>query len=300
MATILITGASGLIGKALAASLSTQGHVIHGLGRRRDGTPGQGWSHWDIERGTIDERCLHGVTHVVHLAGAGIADKRWTAARVKELIDSRAASARLLLKAAREQGVKPHAFISAAGIGYYGAVTTSHVFTESDPPATDTIARISVEWEAAVDEWSDVTRVVELRTPMVLAREGGALQKLATPVRMGVGAALGSGRQWVPWVHLHDLVRLYIATLFDERYSGAYNANTGNDITNDELMRTIAKVMGKPYFLPRVPSFMLQLAFGELSAILLHGSRASNERLLHTGFEFEHPELEPALRQLLS
>lgn len=299
MATILITGASGLIGNALAASLSTQGHVIHRLGRRRDRTSA-GSFHWDIERGIIDERCLHGVTHVVHLAGAGIADKRWTAARVKELIDSRAASARLLLKAAREQGMKPQAFISAAGIGYYGAVTTGHVFTESDPPATDTIARISVEWEAAVDEWSDVTRVVKLRTPMVLAREGGALKKLATPVRLGAGAALGSGQQWVPWIHLHDLVRLYTAALFDERYSGTYNANTGNDITNDELMRTIAKVMGKPYFLPRVPSFMLQLAFGELSAILLHGSRASNERLLHTGFEFEHPELEPALRQLLS
>lgn len=299
MGTILITGASGLVGAALSRLLHAQRHTIHRLGRKKGGAAGRGEFHWDIERGTIDERCLTGVTHIVHLAGAGIADKRWTASRVKELIDSRAASARLLLHTVRESGIPIQALVSAAGIGYYGALTTNRLFVEDDPAGTDTLARISLEWEAAVDEWRDVTRVVKLRTPMVLAREGGALRKLAAPVRLGAGAALGNGRQWVPWIHLEDLVRLFSGALFDDRYAGAYNTNTGNDVTNDELMRTIAKVMRKPYFLPRVPAFALQLALGELSTILLNGSRASNERLLQTGFEFMHPELEPALRQLL-
>lgn len=298
MATILITGASGLIGNALSGALEGQGHRVHKLGRGSS-NPAQNTFQWDLANGTLDERCLEGVSHVVHLAGAGIADKRWTRARLNELIDSRASSARLLHSAVERSGQRIDAFVSAAGINYYGAVTTNKVFTESDPPGSDTIAHISVEWEKAVDEWEAHTRVVKLRTPMVLAREGGALKKLALPVRWGAGAALGSGKQWVPWVHLEDLVRIYLAALFNERFIGAYNVNTGNDVTNDTLMRTLAQVLHRPYFLPKVPGFMLRLALGELADILLAGSRASNERLLTLGFTFEHRELKSALHDLL-
>lgn len=299
MATILITGASGLIGSSLAASLSVQGHVIHRLGRKRKGSGGPGLFHWDIAHGTIDERCLHGVTHIVHLAGAGIADKRWTKARVHDLIDSRAASSRLLLHAVRQAGTPVRTIVSAAGINYYGARTTDHLFAEADEAGSDTIARISVEWENAVDEWRGTARVVKLRTPVVLARNGSALQKLATPVRLGLGPALGHGRQWMPWVHLDDLVQLYTTALFDERYTGAYNVNTGNDVTNAAFMRTLARVLRRPFLLPNVPAFALRIALGELSTILLEGSRADNSRLLRTGFRFRHTELEPAFRDLL-
>lgn len=298
MATVLITGASGLIGTALSRRLNADGHVVHRLGRNPD--PGDPRSFgWDIRAGRIDDRCLDGVTHVVHLAGAGIADARWSPSRVQELINSRTASARLLLRAAHDRAVALEGFVSAAGIGYYGAITSERRFVEEDPPGTDTIARISVEWERAVDEWSGDTRVVKLRTPMVLARNGGALVKLLPVVRAGVASALGSGRQWVPWIHLDDLVEAYLAALFHKTMRGAYNTCAPEYITNDDLMRTLALVLHKPYFMPRVPGFVLRILIGEMATILLEGSRVASELLEKTGFEFKHPELEGALRDLL-
>lgn len=300
MAKVLITGGTGLIGTALIQALENAGHQVHLLSRTASNAGGNVKRfRWSVQQGTMDPAAWQGVEHVVHLAGAGIADKRWSTARVQELIDSRAASALLLLRSAKEHGVELKSFVSAAGINYYGAITSDHVFVETDAPGTDTIGRISRDWEAAVDVWSSVCRVVKLRTPIVLSPTGGALAKLAAPVRFGLGAALGSGRQWMPWVHLDDLVRIYIEALFDDRFNGAYNVNSGNDVTNAAFMRTIARVLHRPYVLPAVPSFVLKVALGGLSSILLEGSRASNERLLATGYRFEHPELEAALSDLL-
>lgn len=299
MATILITGGSGLIGTALTKALLEEGHTVRHLGRRAGERNGVRTHMWDIHAGTVDVEAMRSVDHIVHLAGAGIADKRWTRARVQELIDSRALSALLLLRAAREQGVEPRSFVSAAGINYYGAVTGSKVYTEHDPAGADTIGRISLEWEAAVDQWSAVCRVVKLRTPVVLAAHGGALPKLMAPVKWGAGAPLGTGRQWMPWVHLDDLVQAYRKALFEPGLAGAYNVCAPQDVTNADMMRTVARVLGKPFFLPPVPGFLLRLALGELSSILLEGSRASNERLVRTGFTFKHPRLEGALRDLL-
>lgn len=296
MAIILITGGSGLIGHALTHALRADGHTVRWLSRRANGTDRFAW---DVAKGTIDARALLDVDHVVHLAGAGIADKRWSSARVKELIDSRATSARLLLNAMRDRSITPKSFISAAGIGYYGAVTSDHVFTESDPPGSDTIARISVEWERAVDEWTPLCRVVKLRTPLVLAREGGALPRLATIARWGLASPLGSGRQWMPWVHIDDLVRIYTQALFREDMSGAYNANASEQPTNKEFMRALAQAVKRPFFLPAAPAFALRMALGELSSVLLEGSRASNGKLLATGFHFDHEKLDGALRALV-
>ncbi len=299
MARILITGASGMIGSALGKALLAKGHELHHLGRSVRTDARSSSFTWDVAAGRIDERCLEGVTHVVHLAGAGIADRRWNAARVRELISSRSASARLLLGAVDRGAGHPRVIVSAAGINYYGATTSERIFTEDDPPGQDTIARISREWEAGVDAWEKVARVVKLRSPMVLSRSGGALAKLAVPVRLGLGAALGTGRQWMPWVHIDDLVSIYMEALFNERYKGAYNVNTGNDVTNDDFMRTLAHVIGRPYFLPNVPGSLLKAVLGEMSSILLEGSRASNDKLLRTGFMFKYPRLEEALRDLL-
>lgn len=299
MDVILITGATGLIGSALTQHLLERGIAVRHLGRSRPKRTVVPHFQWDPTRGTLDSDALMGVSHIVHLAGAGIADQRWSRSRVDELINSRTATSRLLQQAVRTQGLPVRAFVSAAGIGYYGAKTRQHILTERDPAGTDTIATISSEWERAVDEWSPVARVVKLRTPLVLARHGGALPKLATPVRLGIGAALGTGKQWVPWVHIDDLVRCYTAALFDDRYSGAYNVSTGSDATNDELMRTLCGVLGRPYFMPHVPGPVLHLMVGGISSVLLEGSRVSNARLLSTGFSFGHSTLEMALRDLL-
>jgi uncharacterized protein (TIGR01777 family) len=299
MATILITGGSGLIGSALSKVLLAKGHRVHHLGRTVRQVDGIHTYRWDLRSGFVDPACLESVSHIVHLAGAGIADRPWTDRRVDELIESRTGSAHLLLRTVQAKKHPITAFVSAAGINYYGAITTDHVFTETDAPGTDTIARISTAWETAVDEWIPLTRVVKLRTPIVLAQHGGAFPKLAMPVKFGLGAALGSGDQWMPWVHLDDLVRIYERVLFNSTMSGAYNVNTTDTVTNKVFLKTLAKAMGRPFFLPNVPGFLLRIALVEMAELLLRGSRASNARLLGAEFQFQYPELGPALENLM-
>ena len=299
MTTILITGGSGLIGTALTAALQGEGHTVRHLSRTPGERNGVRAFAWDIPKRFVDPAALEGVDHIVHLAGAGIADKRWTTERVKELIDSRAASISVLRHAMEQAGHSPKSLVSAAGMNYYGARTTEHIQVEGDPAGQDTIGHISSEWEAAVDAWQDTCRVVKLRTPIVLSPTGGALAKLSLPVRFGMGAALGSGRQWMTWVHINDLVAAYQHALSTESMNGAYNICAPDQVSNDDFMRTVAKVLGRPYFLPAVPSFALRLALGDLASLLLEGSRASSDRLMSTGFRYAHPGLEDSLRDLL-
>jgi uncharacterized protein (TIGR01777 family) len=299
VSTILITGGSGLIGSALTKALQKDGHAVRWLSRTAGERNGVKAFAWNVDKGTMVASALQGVDHIIHLAGAGIADKRWTNARKKELERSRAESARLLLRTANAQGFAPKSFISSAGINYYGAVTGEHVFTENDAPGTDHIAHLSKVWEQAVDEWAPVCRVVMLRTPLVLAHDGGGLKKLAMPVRFGLGAPLGSGKQWMPWVHLDDLVRIYQHALTNEAMRGAYNVNASEQPTNRDFTKAVAKALGRPMFLPAVPGFLLKIALGELSSILLEGSRASNVKLLGTGFTFRYDTLAPALKDCL-
>ena len=299
MATILITGGSGLIGQALTLALLRNGHRVRHLGRSIRKISSVASFKWDIRTGTIDNASVQGVDHIVHLAGAGIADARWTKARVQELIDSRASSSRLLHKAIPDHGHPPISFVGAAGINFYGAITNDRMFVETDAPAEDTIGLISRKWEEAVDEWASITRVVKLRTPIVLSSEGGALSKLAAPFRWGLGAALGSGMQWMPWVHIDDLVRAYESALFSGNMSGAYNVNASGTVTNKDFTKTLARSLGKPAFLPNVPGFLLKMALGDMADLLLAGSRASNEKLLGTGFEFQFNDLAAALDDLL-
>lgn len=296
---VLITGGSGLIGSALTKALIQAGHSVRHLGRRAGMRGGVVTHAWDPAAGTMDTSALDGVDTIVHLAGAGIADKRWTNTRVEELIASRAGTSRMLLENALAMRMAPRCFISAAGINFYGALTTRHVFTEADPPGMDTIGRISKEWEASVDAWSGLCRVVKLRTPVVLSAHGGALPKLMRPAKWGLGAPLGSGSQWMPWVHLDDLVSIYMHAMTERSMTGPYNVNSGNDVTNSEMMRAVAHALGRPFFLPAVPGFLLKIVLGEMACILLEGSRADNARLLGTGYRFKHPTLEGALAQLL-
>ncbi len=299
MANILVTGGSGLIGNALTRALRPEGHSVRWLSRTSGMTDGVQRFAWDIDRGTVDPAALNGVDHIIHLSGAGIADKRWTEARMRELHASRGGAARLLLKVATENGTQPKSFISASGIGYYGAVTTDHVFAESDPAGTDAIARLTKDWEEAADEWNPTCRVVKMRTPMVLAREGGALKRLSVPFRFGLGAALGSGKQWMPWVHVDDLVTAYMRAVTDEGMHGAYNVVGAEQPTNTDFMRAVAKALDRPFFLPNVPAFALRSVLGEMSTILLEGSRASNARLLSTGLDLNFANLGMALADTL-
>ncbi len=299
MAIILITGGSGLIGSALTAALQREGHSVRWLSRTAGERNGVKAFAWDVERGTVDPEALRGVDHIIHLAGAGIADKRWTSTRKRELERSRAESARLLLRTANAQGFAPKSFISSAGINYYGADTTEQVFTENDAAGKDHIAHLSRIWEEAADEWASTCRVVKLRTPLVLSRQGGGLAKLAFPARFGLGAPLGSGKQWMPWVHLNDLVRAYQQALTNTAMRGAYNVCASDQRTNRDFTKAVSQALGRPMFLPAVPGFLLKLALGELSSILLGGSRASSAKLIATGFTFQYDTLAAALKDCL-
>lgn len=296
---VLITGGSGLIGRALTASLQRDGHEVRWLSRTAGVRGGVQAFAWDVERGHVDPEALRGVDHIIHLAGAGIADRRWTAARKRELERSRVESARVLLRAVHGQGAAPGSFISAAGINYYGTGITAHVHTEEDPAGEGYIAHLSRLWEEAADAWAATCRVVKLRTPLVLAHEGGGLPKLALPARSGLGAPLGSGRQWMPWVHLDDLVRAYRHAIANKDMRGAYNVCAADQRTNRDFSRAVARALHRPFFLPAVPGLLLRLALGELSSILLGGSRASNAKLMATGFTFHHDALDAALKDCL-
>lgn len=299
MPTILITGGSGLIGSALTKALIARGHSVRHLSRTPGKRNGVEAFAWNVPQRTIDASSLEGVDHIVHLAGENIIAKRWTPERLRICEESRTESARLVLRTAREVGMRPQSFVSASGVGYYGAITSDRIFTEEDPNATDTIGKLTRAWEDAVDEWGSVCRVVKLRTPIVLAGDGGALPRFMKLARWSVLAPLASGRQWMPWVHIDDLVQAYVCSIADGRWHGAYNICPPDHRTNKDMMRHIAKAVGRPLFPIAVPGFALRIALGEMSDLLTEGARVESRRLEQVGFRFSHGDLGPALRDLV-
>ncbi len=284
---------------ALTKALLQDGHAVRHMSRSRTPVAGVDVFTWDIPKGHIESAAVRGVDHVVHLSGAGIADKRWTRKRLAVLVESRADAARLLLRAFKEEGVRPLSFVSASGAGCYGAQRSDRIFREEDPIGTDTLGWICKEWEAAADEWGSITRVVKLRTPMVFSPEGGALPRLAAPARWGLAAALGSGDQWVPWIHVDDLVLAYRAALERTTMEGAYNVCADEQVNNRELMRAVARTLHRPFFLPPVPGILLRLVLGEMSALLLGGSRISGRKLREAGVRPGYDALVPSLEDCL-
>lgn len=295
---ILITGGSGLVGTALTALLQKRGYAVAHLSRSADGNGPVKTYVWDVLSGKIDEEAIKDVHAIIHLAGAGIADERWTDKRKEVIINSRVKSAELLYATCESVGQWPEVFISASGINYYGSVTSSHIYTESDPPASSFIGRCCVLWEQAAEKFKKECRVAMLRTGVVLSVEGGALPKIAAPVKFGFGAALGSGAQWMPYIHIDDLCQMYLHALENTDVNGAYNATNSDHVSNRQLTKAIAEALSKPLWLPAVPSFALKLALGEMSEILLEGSRASADKIASTGFKFKFQDVNEALADL--
>lgn len=297
---VLITGGSGLIGQHLIKNLLDQGYRISVLSRSPSNDPRYTSYKWDINKKIIDSMAVQKADHIIHLAGANIADKRWTAVRKNELFDSRIRSTSLLIEELKRQNKKLESFISASAIGYYGAVTSNQIFKEIDPPASDFIGNLCAQWEDVVSQISLLgIRTVKFRTGIVLTNKGGALSKIKWPIKYGIGSALGSGKQWVPWVHIEDLCRLYIRAITEVEMIGTYNAVAPSHITNNEMNLQISSILKKPYFMPKIPKFILKILLGELSTVLLYGSRVSSEKIMKEGFLFNHPKLEGALQNLL-
>ncbi len=300
MEKVLITGGTGLIGKHLAKMLIDRGYSVALLVRKTSKAGSLQTWFWDIENHTIDAGAFDSVDYVIHLAGAGIGDKRWTSLRKAEIRDSRIRSAQLIFDQIMKEKARIKAFISASAIGYYGSITSEKIFTEADPPATDFLGETCRLWEEAADKFRDAgIRTVKIRTGVVLGPNGGVLSKFALPVKLGIGSHLGDGRQYMPWIHLDDLCSIYLKALKDDSMSGPYNTVAPEHVTNRQFVKELARELHKPlWFLP-IPAFALRLLFGEMATMLLTGSRVAADRITAAGYEFRYGTLDKALTHLL-
>jgi len=298
--SVLITGGSGLIGRYLTSLLLEKGYSVSHLSRGR-GSPGRVRVHgWAPEKEVLDPVVFTGIDYVIHLAGANIGSKRWTELRKCEIINSRVASSRVIHKTITDNNLRIKAFISASAIGYYGAVTSERIFTESDAAADDFLGTTCRLWEESADlfEKSGI-RTVKIRTGVVIEKTDSALSMFISGARFGLFPLLGTGKQYLPWIHIADLCHIYLKALEDETINGAYNAVSPEHTDNRRFVKTLASVMKKPFISPPVPTFFLRLAMGESSVIALKGSRVSSEKLISAGYNFLYPELISALKDAL-
>ena len=296
---ILITGATGLIGNALVRKLTEKGHSVVILSRKRNVEAGTFF--WDPEKRFIDDDAFAGVDSIIHLAGASIAN-RWTSSYKKELYSSRIGTANLLLEYCKRHHISLKSFISSSGINYYGTFTSNEILTEDSPiRKQDFLSQLSQAWEDAAYQFSEVSeRVVCLRTAMVLSKEGGSFIPLKKITDFNLASPVGNGNQWMNWIHIEDLVNMYVEAVENEELKGNYNAVADETISNKNFMEKLAKKSNK-FFLPiPVPGFILKLVLGEMSSIILEGTRASNDRIKKEGFTLHYPTLEKTLSSLIN
>ncbi|WP_153800631.1 TIGR01777 family oxidoreductase [Foetidibacter luteolus] len=306
MATVLVTGGTGLIGRHLSHLLLQKGYSIIILTRKKPGhaTPNITYAEWDVSRGLIDKDAVMKSDYIIHLAGAGVADERWSAKRKQEIVDSRVKSSELLVKTLQENQHHVKATVSASGIGWYGGDNdASRVkgFTEEAEPDKDFLGETCRLWEQSIEPvQSSGIRLVKMRTGLVLSNDGGALAEFKKPLKFGIAGILGGGDQVMSWIHIDDICRMYLYALQNEQVSGAYNAVAPTPVTNKELTLQTARTMRGKRFIPiYVPSFVLKLILGEMSIEVLKSATVSDSKIRATGFRFLYPSLEAALNELL-
>ena len=299
---VIVTGSTGLVGRALVRSLLADGHEVTRLvrgGAQGFRAPGTAAVHWDPARGEIDAAQLEGHDAAVHLAGDPIAEGRWDDEKKRRIRESRTKGTRLLAEALAGLSQRPGVLVSASATGFYGD-RGDELLTEASASGSDFLSEVCREWEKATLAASEAgVRVVHLRIGVVLSAEGGALPKLLTPFKLGVGGRIGGGRQYMSWITLEDLVHVVRRALADETLRGPVNAVAPGAVTNEQFTKALGGVLGRPTVLP-VPAFAARLAFGEMAdALLLAGQRVEPARLKEAGHEFKHPDLQTALRAVL-
>ena len=295
---ILITGATGLVGKQLVPYLQKQGHQVSILSRRKINIPAVNVFVWDVDQQTIDTDALKGIDTIIHLAGAGIADKSWSAERKQEIIDSRVKSAQLLYKTIKETKAPVTTFVSASAVGYYGSRRDEFLWENSDP-GKGFLADCCIQWEAAADEGLAMgIRVVKVRIGLILSKKGGALAAMAMPIKFFVGAPLGNGKQWMPWIHLDDIVQIFTKAVEDETMQGAYNATAPYPVSNKLLTKRIAWHLNRPVWPLHVPKAVLKLILGESSILALMSSNTAAQKILDSGYRFKYLDIDEALKDI--
>lgn len=298
--TVLITGASGLIGKPLTNLLVQKGYTVNQLSRNLSkANTGAKVFKWDISRMQIDENCIKDVDIIINLAGEGIADKAWTKKRKHEIIESRTGALKLLFDTLRNNpGHQVKTFISSSAVGHYGD-RNDEILTEESEPGTDFLANTCLAWERAADKIKSLgLRLITFRTGVVLTKDGGALPTIAKPIKLGFGAAIGSGKQWAPWIHIDDVVNMILFAVENEGIMGVYNMVSPFPVTNQELTKAIALELKKPLWLPKVPKLALRIALGEMSRVVLNSNKVSADKIIESGFLFKYPKLKLALNKI--
>ncbi|MEK0413678.1 MAG: hypothetical protein RL070_1166 [Bacteroidota bacterium] len=310
MPSVLITGGTGLVGTAVKALLEKKGYEVVLLTRSK--MPLKSQAHWDINAGTIDSRAIAAADYIIHLAGAGVADKRWSTARKQEIVDSRTKSSALLVKALQETPNKVKAVISASAIGWYGPDqinvhnndAAAQGFVETDPSYPDFLGTTCAAWEASIAPVTANTnglqkRLVCLRTGIVISKHGGALKEFLKPLAVRMAAVLGNGKQMISWIDVRDLAKMFVYALENENISGSYNAVAPAPISNKTLTKTLAKVLyGSFYITTYVPSFVLKIMLGEMSIEVLKSTTVSAKKIQDAGFVFDYPEISKSLSTL--
>lgn len=304
MQTILITGGTGMIGEALTKALTAKGYAVIVLSRskKKSDKLNVSFAEWNVENQTIDLDAIKKADHIIHLAGANVAEKRWTKKRKQEILESRTKSGGLLLKALKENENKIKSFISASAIGWYGPDTKESLqkgFKEDALAYEDFLGQTCLQWEASTKEIEILgKRVVYLRTGIVLGKEGGALSEFKKPLKFGIASILGSGKQIISWIHIEDLCRMYIYAI-ENNISGIFNAVAPKPVSNKTLTLELAKKnRGKSFITMHVPSFILKIILGEMSVEVLKSATVNDDKIRNTGFKFLYPSLDAALNDL--
>ncbi len=300
METVLITGGTGLVGKHLSNKLQEKGYSVVFLSRASQKTSSIKIFEWNYQENTIDNSVFNNIDYIIHLAGANIGEKRWTNNRKQLILDSRVKTGQLIFDRIKEQKKSIKAFISASAIGYYGTITSETIFKETNLSANDFLGNICNQWEKIADKFEEIgIRTVKIRTGVVLTEKEGALSKMITPVKMGIGSAIGTGKQYLPWIHIDDLCGIYIKAIEDKTIQGSFNAVAPDYRTNKDFTNILASVLNRPFWFPNIPAFTMNLMFGEMSSILLKGSRVSSDLIISKGYNFMFPNLRKALIDLL-
>jgi uncharacterized protein (TIGR01777 family) len=291
---VLITGATGMIGKTLVNALLQKGYKVSILSRRLQPMQNVNVFLWNVENQTIDTECFRGVTSIIHLAGENVAAGKWTDARKKQILDSRVKSTKLLYQGLSATNHQVSSIVSASAVGYYGD-RSDEILTESAKEGTGFLADCCVQWEDAINEGEQLNlRVVKLRTGVVLDKNDGALPVMAKPIQFFLAAPLGTGKQWVPWIHITDLVNMYMEAL-EKPISGNFNACAPNPATNKTLTTELAKAFNRPVWPIHVPAGVIKTLMGEMSEVVLASTNCSAQKILDTGFKFKYNRLQEAL-----
>lgn len=287
-----------MLGKQLTLLLLNKGYRVSHLSRKPGIDEHIETFVWDVNRGIIDERCIDGVDIIIHLAGAGIAEKRWTRARKKELIDSRVKSIALIYQLLQRKRHQVTKIISASATGYYSD-RADELMTEISPPAHDFLGECCIAWEKAVDEGAGLgLKILKFRTGVVLSKDGGALPLMALPVKFGAGSALGNGQQWIPWIHHQDVTGMYLLGVEEPAQTGVYNMVAPNPVTNLQLTKALAKQLKRPLWLPKVPAFLLKFLLGEMAIVVLGSTKVDSNKIEQVGYKFKYQDVALALKEI--